>query len=363
MDDRVRPHQPDGGDRGRRGRRRSVARRHQPRRVPLLVHRRPAAAQPHHEKLHRRGCARSPAPIPSRRWLAYQRSRPALDDNQIAVTLLGDIAFRLPTLRMMEARAGRGASTGCTCSPGRSPVQGGGSAPRTRWTSRSCSEPSTRRASISSSATAPIAPRSRARCRTPGSHSRDGRPVARRTPGVAALGPGAPGDDDLRRAVPARARSLPGGEPGLEAATVRGCTREPVSHCPESAMALRERSEASIAAAAGADLRPAETREGQTLRGQRLDHRREWGNMDPIAVLRDCSKESAFWPTRSGTAALVRRRSGSTRCPGVPRRRDSDGAPRRRLSSSRAAPSRRGRRRAPPIARSKPRAGSCSARC
>jgi para-nitrobenzyl esterase len=56
---------------------------------------------------------------------AYKRSRPQLDDNQIAVTLLGDIAFRLPTLRMAQARAGRGASTFMYLFTRPSPVQGG----------------------------------------------------------------------------------------------------------------------------------------------------------------------------------------------------------------------------------------------
>ena len=56
---------------------------------------------------------------------AYRRSRPALDDNQIAMTLLGDIAFRLPMLRMAEARSGRGAATWVYLFTRQSPVQGG----------------------------------------------------------------------------------------------------------------------------------------------------------------------------------------------------------------------------------------------
>ena len=56
---------------------------------------------------------------------AYRRSRPQLDDNQIAITLLGDIAFRLPTLRMAEARAGRGANNWMYLFTRPSPVQGG----------------------------------------------------------------------------------------------------------------------------------------------------------------------------------------------------------------------------------------------
>jgi para-nitrobenzyl esterase len=56
---------------------------------------------------------------------AYRRSRPQLDDNQIAITLLGDIAFRLPTLRMAEARAGRGAHNWMYLFTRPSPVQGG----------------------------------------------------------------------------------------------------------------------------------------------------------------------------------------------------------------------------------------------
>jgi para-nitrobenzyl esterase len=75
----------------------------------LLVDPRLPTLRPQH--LHRRlrevtGGA-DPEPIIE----AYRRSRPQLDDNQIAITLLGDIAFRLPTLRMAEARDGRGART------------------------------------------------------------------------------------------------------------------------------------------------------------------------------------------------------------------------------------------------------------
>jgi para-nitrobenzyl esterase len=76
------------------------------------------------QKLHRRlreVTGADPEPLIE----AYRRSRPEASDNQIAITLVGDIAFRLPTLRMAEARAGRGASNWLYLFTRPSPVQGG----------------------------------------------------------------------------------------------------------------------------------------------------------------------------------------------------------------------------------------------
>ena len=56
---------------------------------------------------------------------AYKRSRPELDDNQIAVTLIGDIAFRMPSIRMAEAREVHGAATWMYLFTRQSPVDGG----------------------------------------------------------------------------------------------------------------------------------------------------------------------------------------------------------------------------------------------
>ena len=41
----------------------------------------------------------------------YRDSRPDLTDNQIGLTLIGDMAFRIPTIRIAEARASRGSPT------------------------------------------------------------------------------------------------------------------------------------------------------------------------------------------------------------------------------------------------------------
>jgi para-nitrobenzyl esterase len=89
----------------------------------LMVDPRLPGLRPHH--LHRRlrevtGGA-DPEPIID----AYRRSRPHLDDNQIAITLLGDIAFRLPMLRMAEARVRGGADTWVYLFARPSPVEGG----------------------------------------------------------------------------------------------------------------------------------------------------------------------------------------------------------------------------------------------
>ena len=88
----------------------------------LMVDPRLPSLRPQH--LHRRlreVTGADPEPIVE----AYRRSRPQLDDNQIAITLLGDIAFRLPTLRMAEARARRGANNWMYLFTRPSPVQGG----------------------------------------------------------------------------------------------------------------------------------------------------------------------------------------------------------------------------------------------
>ncbi|MDX1383961.1 MAG: carboxylesterase/lipase family protein [Thermoanaerobaculia bacterium] len=62
---------------------------------------------------------------PARVVAAYEGSRPELDDNQIAVTLIGDIAFRLPALRMAEAREAHGGHTWMYLFTRQSPVDGG----------------------------------------------------------------------------------------------------------------------------------------------------------------------------------------------------------------------------------------------
>ncbi|MEE2775925.1 MAG: carboxylesterase/lipase family protein [Acidobacteriota bacterium] len=56
---------------------------------------------------------------------AYRASRSDHDDNQLAVALVGDIAFRMPSIRMAEAREAHGADTWMYLFTRPSPVQGG----------------------------------------------------------------------------------------------------------------------------------------------------------------------------------------------------------------------------------------------
>ena len=105
---------------------------------------------------------------------AYRRSRPQLDDNQIAITLVGDIAFRLPTLRMAQARAGRGANNWMYLFTRPSPVQGGrlgaAHAMDIPFVFGTIDAPGVDQLIGSRG---PTARRCRARCRTPGSRSRE----------------------------------------------------------------------------------------------------------------------------------------------------------------------------------------------
>ena len=151
---------------------------------------------------------------------AYRRSRPSLDDNQIAITLLGDIAFRLPTLRMAEARSGRGAGNWMYLFTRPSPVQGGrlgaAHAMDVPFVFGTLDAPQIDKLIGDGPDRAPL---SRAMQDAWIAFARTGDPSHAGPSGVAAVGHRAAGHHDLRRAVPARARSAARGASGLGAAS------------------------------------------------------------------------------------------------------------------------------------------------
>ena len=72
-----------------------------------------------HKRIRRNGAD------PDRVIDAYRASRPELDDNQLAIALVGDLSFRLPQIRMAEAREDAGARTWMYLMTRPSPVEGG----------------------------------------------------------------------------------------------------------------------------------------------------------------------------------------------------------------------------------------------
>lgn len=87
----------------------------------LLTDRRLPTLRPRHlEKRIRRNGA-----DPTKVIEAYRRSRPHLDENQVAIALVGDMSFRMPQTRMAEAREAHGASTWTYLMTRPSPVQDG----------------------------------------------------------------------------------------------------------------------------------------------------------------------------------------------------------------------------------------------